>query len=134
MHFYLESDDELIAHASVIPRSLESKGRFYETGYVEAVCTHPVQQEKGHGSTVMRAAAAHISEHYELGALATGENEFYERLGWETWQGPTGVREMGGIAATPNEDGAIMILRTPSTGEIDLSSELTCEWRPGDVW
>jgi aminoglycoside 2'-N-acetyltransferase I len=117
-----------------VPRSLEVHGRFYETGYVEAVCTDPVHQGRGHGSTVMRAAGDHVLEAYELGALATGENEFYERLGWETWRGPTGVRTAQGAEPTPSEDGNVMILRTPTSQAIDTTGAITCEWRPGDAW
>ena len=37
-----------------------------------------------------------------------------------------------GITRTPDEDGAIYVL--PSTAPLDLSGELTCDWRDGDVW
>jgi hypothetical protein len=23
---------------------------------------------------------------------------------------------------------------TPTTGDLDLTDQLTCDWRPGDVW
>ncbi len=36
--------------------------------------------------------------------------------------------------ATPDDDGAILILRTPSTPPLDTSLPITCEWRSGDVW
>jgi aminoglycoside 2'-N-acetyltransferase I len=130
----LEDPDEIVAHASVVPRSLKAQGRLWRTGFVEAVATDPSRQERGHGSTVMRAVATHIADEYELGALSTGENAFYERLGWEMWHGPTGVRTEQGVQLTPDEDGGVMVLRTPRSASIDLGAELTCEWRPGDVW
>jgi aminoglycoside 2'-N-acetyltransferase I len=82
----------------------------------------------------MRAAADHIRERYELGALATGSHAFYERLGWERWRGPSFVRTMTGQQRTPNEDGYILILRTPTTPPLDLTAPISCEWRPGDIW
>jgi aminoglycoside 2'-N-acetyltransferase I len=75
-----------------------------------------------------------ISRAFELGALSTGLHAFYMRLGWERWRGPTGVRIETGVDLTPDEDDGIMILRTPSTPELNLAATLTCDWREGDVW
>ncbi len=57
---------------------------------------------------------------------------FYERLGWERWLGPTGVRAEGGVELTPGE--TVMIQRTPGTPELDAHSLLTVEWRDGQPW
>jgi aminoglycoside 2'-N-acetyltransferase I len=35
---------------------------------------------------------------------------------------------------TAEEDGSVLVLRTPVTGTLDLTGPLTCDWRPGDVW
>lgn len=76
-----------------------------------------------------------IRERFELGALGTGSQHFYERLGWQAWQGPAFVRTADGDVRTPDEEGFILWLRTPSTPpEITGSEPLSCEWRPGDVW
>jgi aminoglycoside 2'-N-acetyltransferase I len=44
------------------------------------------------------------------------------------------VRTERGLVATPEEDGYVMVLRTPTTRTIDLAAPISCEWRPGDVW
>ena len=77
-----------------------------------------------------------IGEGYELGALGDGSGipGFYQRLGWETWQGPTWVAGPDGPERTAEEDGSILVLRTPATGELDLAGPITCDWRAGDVW
>jgi aminoglycoside 2'-N-acetyltransferase I len=69
-----------------------------------------------------------------MGALGTGAHHFYERLGWRTWRGPTSVRTVTGERRTPDEDGFVMILTTPTSPALDLDLPLSCEWRPGDVW
>ena len=89
MHFVLEVDGALVSHASVVERRLEIGGRPFRTGYVEAVATQPDRQGEGFGTTVMRDATAYVRETFELGALGTGEQGFYERLGWTTWAGPS---------------------------------------------
>ena len=103
-------------------------------GYVEAVATRPDVQGRGHGSSVVRAVNEHIRSTYELGALSTGLPDFYRRLSWELWLGATAVRTEAGPVPTPEDDGGIMVLLTPTTPELDLHAPISCEWRPGDVW
>jgi aminoglycoside 2'-N-acetyltransferase I len=74
---------------------------------------------------------------FELGALGTGRFSFYERLGWERWRGPSYVRTPEGERATPDDDGALMVFRTPATPTdplLDLDARISCDWRSGDVW
>jgi aminoglycoside 2'-N-acetyltransferase I len=134
LHFIVEDDAGLVAHASVVERELHTNGFVLRTGYVEAVATRPLCQRQGHGSTVMRAAGNHIDEHFQLGALDTGSPAFYARLGWTRWAGPTWVRTRDGRVRTAEEDGNVLVRRTPTTPELDLSAAISCEWRPGDVW
>jgi aminoglycoside 2'-N-acetyltransferase I len=104
------------------------------TGYVEAVATMPSRQGHGFGTAVIREVNALIAQHFELGALGTGSQGFYKRLGWQIWRGPSSVRTATGDQRTPDEDGYIMALLTASTPEIDFQAPISCEWRPGDVW
>jgi aminoglycoside 2'-N-acetyltransferase I len=134
MHFVLEDDREIRSHASVVERELHAGEHRLRTGYVEAVATWPAHQRRGFATEVMRAVGAHIDETFELGALDTGLPGFYSRLGWEVWDGPTFVRTDGGLVRTAEEDGAVMVRRTPRTPTLHLSAPISCEWRPGDVW
>ena len=130
----IAADDGIVSHAAVVPRVLEAAGQTLRTGYVEGVATAAPFRGRGHASAVMREAARIVREKYELGALATGIPDFYNGLGWEVWAGPTFASSSQGRIRTPDEDGAVMILRTPSTQDIDPSGPLTCDWRSGDVW
>jgi aminoglycoside 2'-N-acetyltransferase I len=133
-HVLMEVEGRILSHASVVPRVLETGGHALRTGYVEAVATWPEHQRLGLASMVMRAAAD-VVDGSELGALDTGIPGFYERLGWERWEGPTAVRTERGVIRTPEDDGLVMILRTPSTpADLDLAAPISCDWRPGDVW
>lgn len=134
VHFVLDADGEIRSHASVLERSLHVGGRPLRTGYVEAVATAPRFQRTGLGTMVMRAVASYISEHFELGALGTGSHAFYGRLGWRTWRGRSSVRTGDGERPTPQEDGYIMVLLTPTSPPLDLTEPISCDWRPGDVW
>jgi aminoglycoside 2'-N-acetyltransferase I len=130
-----EDDGEIRAHASVVPRTIEVGRVPRRVGYVEAVAVRPAYQRQGYGTAVMREIAAIIESEYELGMLGTGEQPFYERLGWVTWRGPSSVRLRDGtIEATPDEDGYLMALATSRSGGLDLDLPICCEWRLGDVW
>jgi aminoglycoside 2'-N-acetyltransferase I len=133
-HFVLEVDGSIVSHVSVVERELHIAGQPIRTGYVEAVATAPDRQGQGLGSTVLREAMAYIRETFELGALGTGEHGFYERLGWTTWQGPSSVRTPDGAQRTPDEDGYILVMTTPTSPSIDIHAPISCDWRPGDVW
>jgi aminoglycoside 2'-N-acetyltransferase I len=127
-------EDGIVSHAAVVPRVLEADGRTLRTGYVEGVATAAPFRGLGYASSVMREAARIVCGSYELGALATGIPDFYTGLGWEVWAGPTSANSPEGLIRTPDEDGAVMILRTGATQALDVSGSLTCDWRAGDVW
>ena len=134
-HVVLEVDGRIVAHAAVVERPLHVAGRPLRTGYVEAVATAPAEGGRGHGTRVMQDIGELIAAGFELGALGTGSHGFYERLGWRTWCGPSSVRTAGGERRTPDEDGFIMVLRTPTTPpDLDDTAPISCDWRPGDVW
>lgn len=132
-HVLAEEDGRIVGHAAVVERDIRVAGRPLRTGYVEAVATAVDRQGGGIGTAVMREVATHLAG-YELGALGTGSHGFYHRLGWETWRGPSSVRSEAGEAATPEEDGYILVLRTPRSPPLDLDEPISCEWRPGDAW
>lgn len=134
-HFLVEVDGSVRSHVSVVERSLEAAGHPLRTGYVEAVATRVTDRRRGYATELMRAATGFIDERHELGALGTDLFDFYERLGWERWRGPLSVRTDVGPVRTPEEDGFVMVRRTPATpSDLDLAAPMSCEWRPGDVW
>jgi aminoglycoside 2'-N-acetyltransferase I len=134
IHVLVEDDGEIRAHAAVVERDIEAAGHLLDTGYVEAVATWPEHERKGYGSAAMREIGRIVDERYELGALATGEHAFYERLGWRRWRGPTFVRQLDDVTRTPDEDGSILIWTTERTPPLDLAAEIICDWRVGPVW
>jgi aminoglycoside 2'-N-acetyltransferase I len=83
----------------------------------------------------MMAALEHVARRaYDVAALgATDEAAaFYAARGWQLWQGSSSALTPTGIQRTPDDDGAIYVL--PLGVPLDLSGELTCDWRDGDVW
>ena len=134
VHFLLELDGEIVAHAAVVEREIHVGGRALPTGYVEAVATDPARQGVGLGSIVMTDVTQYVRERFDLGGLGTGRQSFYGRLGWQVWAGPSSVRTAGGDELTPDDDGFIMVLPTPTTQALDLAAPISCDWRPGDAW
>ena len=102
---------------------------------MEAVATAPDRQGEGHGSLAVGRVTELVRARFELGALGTGRWSFYERLGWERWEGPTYVRTAGGaLVRTEEDDDGVMVLRTGPSLDLDLTGPLACEERPGDDW
>jgi aminoglycoside 2'-N-acetyltransferase I len=123
-----------VAHAAVVPRVMEVAEHPFRTGYVEGVATERARQGDGLGSRVMTEATAIVWRRFELGALSTNRWAFYQRLGWERWQGPTFVRTAGELVRTPDEDDGVMVLRFGPSLAIDLAAPISCDARPGDDW
>jgi len=81
---------------------------------------------------VMQRLAADVQD-FELAALSPSDPAFYERLGWELWQGPLFIRTDDGLLLSPGEE-QVMILRLPRTPPLDLDAPLSAEWRQGELW
>jgi aminoglycoside 2'-N-acetyltransferase I len=130
----IATDGDVVAHASVVERWLCVGGELVRVGYVEAVATSPLRQRRGWGTAVMRKIDIIIAAEFDMGALSTSAHDFYERLGWERWRGPSFVRNGGAVIRSADEDDGIMILRCASTAGVDLSLPASCEARSGDDW
>jgi len=134
IHALAWEDGELIGHASVVQRRLLHGGRALRTGYVEGVGVRADRRRRGVGGALMDAIERVVRSAYDLGALgATDEAlRLYTAHGWKRWEGPTSALTPGGIVRTEEADGAVYVL--PLSAPLDLSGELTCDWREGDVW
>jgi aminoglycoside 2'-N-acetyltransferase I len=82
----------------------------------------------------MAALERVIRSAYQLGALGASPEGglLYASRGWQQWRGPAFAMTPGGIIRTPGTDGVIYVL--PVSVPVDVSGELTCDWRPGSLW
>lgn len=134
VHAVLLDGTSVVAHASVVHRTILVGEQPFSTGYVEAVATLPARQGEGLGRRVMVAVGEVVRWRYEFGALATGSPGFYERLGWECWHGPSYLIRDGERVRTEEDDDALMVLRFGPSAGVDLSAPIACFDRSGDVW
>ncbi len=118
----------------MVQRRLLHGGRALRAGYVEGVGVSAQHRRRGHGGALMAELERVIRGAYDLGALGATDAaaRFYAARGWRQWQGPTSALTPAGIVRTEDEDGGIYVLEV--TARLDLSGELTCDWRDGDVW
>lgn len=134
-HVVAFSGREVMAHAAVVPRELWVDGVLHLALYVEAVATDPSLQGQGIGTQVMEAVGELIESDDVLAALSSGSPQFYERLGWERWEGPTYVRRGDDLVRTPDEDDSVLVLRRGhDLQRIDLTAPIACQDRSGDAW
>ncbi|PBC85543.1 aminoglycoside 2'-N-acetyltransferase I [Streptomyces sp. 2224.1] len=135
LHALVHEDGALIGHASVVQRRLLHDGRALRCGYVEGVGVRADRRGRGHGAAMMDALERVIRRGYDLGALGAADEAapFYAARGWQLWRGPSWALTPDGIRRTADEDGCIYVLPTPAC-PLDLNTDLTCDWRDGDVW
>jgi aminoglycoside 2'-N-acetyltransferase I len=134
VHTLLSEDGELIGHASVVQRRLLLSGKALRTGYVEGVAVRSDRRRRGYGGDMMAVLEQIIRSGYHLGALGASPDGalLYSSRGWQLWRGPSAVLSPEGIRRTPDSDGHVYIL--PVLDPVDVTAELTCDWRPGSVW
>jgi aminoglycoside 2'-N-acetyltransferase I len=134
VHAIATDGKEIVAHASVVQRRMLHGDRALRAGYVEAVAVRPDRQRRGLGAAVMHALAPVVRGAYEIGVLAAGPDagRLYMSLGWQPWRGATWVLTPAGIERTPDDDDSTYVMALGAT--LDLSGDLVCDWRDGDVW
>jgi aminoglycoside 2'-N-acetyltransferase I len=134
VHALILEDGELIGHGSVVQRRLLYGGRALRTGYVEGVAVRADRRRQGHGVALMAALERVIRSAYQLGALgaSTEGGLLYAAHGWQLWRGPSSALTPDGVKRTADKDGIIYVL--PGSVPLDVSAELTCDWRPGSLW
>jgi aminoglycoside 2'-N-acetyltransferase I len=134
VHALVWEGGELVGHASVVQRRLLHGGRALRSGYVEGVGVRADRRRHGYGGALMAAMGRIVRAAYDVGGLGATDAgvSLYTAHGWQQWQGPTSVLSPDGVVRTEEEDGAVYVL--PVAAPLDLSGELTCDWRDGDVW
>jgi aminoglycoside 2'-N-acetyltransferase I len=136
VHTLVLEQGELVGHVAVVQRRLWHHSASIRTGYVEGLAVRRDRRRCGLGSAAMSEAERVIVTAYDLGALSDGTSieGFYQRRGWWTWRGPTSVVSPTGLRRTEEDDGAVLVLPTPNSPNLDLSEAIACDYRPGDVW
>lgn len=134
VHTVVWHDEAVVGHASVVQRRLMHRDVPLRTGYVEGVGVHPTFQRRGVGAEMMAELESIIDKAYEIGALGASDAalEFYRHRGWVRWQGRSFALTPNGVVRTPDEDDGIFVW--PSGRDIDITGDLMCDWRDGDVW
>jgi aminoglycoside 2'-N-acetyltransferase I len=134
VHALVVEEGELVGHGSVVQRRLLHAGRALRTGYVEGVAVRQDRRRQGHGAAMMSALERVVRTAYQLGALGASieGSRLYAARGWQLWRGPSSALTPDGIRRTADKDGFIYVL--PVSVPVDVSGELICNWRQGDLW
>ena len=136
LHFLVDEQDTLVAHAAVVQRRFWHAGRSLRGGYVEAVAVPPRWRGRGFAAAVLAEAERVIDRAYDLGALSASDagRGLYLARGWVPWQGPTAVLAPGGLTRTEEDDDSTFVRPVAGGAALDPAAVLACDWRDGDVW
>ena len=134
LHAIAWDGDVVVGHAAVAQRRLIHAGKALRCGYVENVVVRSSHRRQRMATAMMTAIGDAIVRGFDIGGLAAGEDgaRVYVPLGWRKWLGPTFALTPGGVIRTPDDDAEIYVL--PVGDDLDLTGELTCDWRDGDLW
>jgi aminoglycoside 2'-N-acetyltransferase I len=134
MHALVWEAGQLVAHGSVVQRRLLHARRALRAGYVEAVAVRADRRGCGYGALVMDTLEQVVHGAYEVGGLGASEMGagFYRHRGWRPWEGRTWALAPSGLVRTTEGDGGVYVLEAGVA--LDVSGDLTCDWRDGDVW
>jgi aminoglycoside 2'-N-acetyltransferase I len=138
-HVLVEEAGSIVAHASVVPRTLyfsPDAGRWTDAitrnvGYVESVAVALELRGRGLGTRVLETVNQIVLGQFGFGTLATSSQPFYQASGWRSWAGPTFAYRDGEVVRTTEADQWVMVLATEGT---DLTHAIACSWRDGDIW
>jgi aminoglycoside 2'-N-acetyltransferase I len=134
VHIAVRDSGILVSHAAIVPRRLYIGEKVFNGGYVESVATLPDRQYQGLGSMAMVEAGSVIANQFEIGALSSSSKDFYRKVGWEDWEGPSYVLMNNDWVRSESEDDGIMVLRVGLSSKLDRESRIACEERTGDSW
>lgn len=113
-HVLAHIGDRLVGHCCWWDRTLVPAGvRPLRTAWVDAVTVAPSDQRRGIGSVLMRRLDE-LTAAFDLRALGTERMAFFERLGWELWNG-----RAKGVLHDPAD--TLMVLRTTATLGLDTA-------------
>lgn len=133
LHAYVSDGDAVVAHAAVVQRRLIYQGRALRAGYVEGVAVRADRRGQRLAAAVMAPLEDAIRAAYDLGALGASDMAvpLYTGRGWQLWRGRSHALTPDGIRPTKEDDGGIYVLPVV---DLDLTEDLVCDWRDGDVW
>lgn len=109
-HFIRFEGGHLIAHASVVKRSISIDDTAWNVGYVEAVAVAADFRGRTFGRQIMQQVTDFCRRKYEVTMLSTGEHGFYERFGWVRLDATTFVKTASGLVRTEEDDDCLMLL------------------------
>lgn len=134
VHALIWDAGQLIGHGAVVARQLRHRRRLLRAGYIEAVGVRVDARRRGHGAAIMEVLERIVRDAYDLGAVGASQAgaSFYASRGWTRWQGRTWARTRTGLIRTAEDDEDVYVLEVGAA--LDLSGDLTCGWRDGDIW
>ena len=126
-------ENQIVAHAAVVPRAVLINDLPRTIGYLEGVAVSPKFQGRGFGSHLLQYVSDFCQSNYEISMLSTDEFDFYGKFGWQRFKGVSGIMHNSVKALTPQEDDGLMYLAGNSIESIEIATAF-CDWREGDCW
>ena len=133
VHALVLENGELVGHGSVVQRRMLHAGRTLRTGYIEGVAVRADRRRQGHGAQLMGTRTRRpVRVPARRARRQPRGSRLYASRGWQQWRGPSSAMTPDGIRPTPGAEEFIYVL--PVSVPVDVSGELTCDFRPASLW
>ena len=109
-HFARFESGRLIAHASVVDRSISLDDTLFRVAYVEAVAVAVDCRGRRLGQQIVQFVTDFCRSNYLAAMLSRDEHAFYERFGWVRLEAASHVETASGLIRTRDEDESLMLL------------------------
>jgi predicted acetyltransferase len=76
--FIIEKDNEIIAHAGVLPLTIILNGKMHQTAAIHAVAVNPLHRGKGYFKQLMQEVMTYIEKEFESSFLETSKPYLYK--------------------------------------------------------
>jgi aminoglycoside 2'-N-acetyltransferase I len=126
-------NNEIVAHASIVPRQMLVNDLRLTVGYVEAVAVMTSLQNQGIGSLLLEKFTNECLKNFEFSVLSTDGFAFYGRAGWKRFFGESAVQLENAVVSTPDEDENLMYLQRSNISSATIT-QLVCFPRAGSPW
>lgn len=137
-HIVAILDNQIVSHALWTDRVFTIDDITSHVAYIEYVTTDHKLRGKGLASELLKYLInTLIKLNYDLAALQPEDEAFYQKIGWETWQGSLYINHDKSIDFS--EDVQIMLypLNNQLSDKVSSSSKnnlIYSDWREGEIW
>lgn len=141
--FIIEKNDEMIAHAGVLPLTVILNGKQHQTAAIHAVAVSPVHRGKGYFKQLMQEVMEYVEKNFESSFLETAKPYLYKNYPYKIMLPEYDFVVKRDIKANPNNsdlrlldlnnENDLTLLKRLLSNRVPLSNEFSVQGKNGNT-